>query len=520
MRQLIRRLGATPWVRKAVIGGVALAVFVLGATYLSLRYPPDAPSFIVFGSGKVAADRTASFRVRARLHDERTSPPVKVTSVDLVAPGVAPTTLGFQTTDGDPAAIEAVIPAFPGGKGPVKAALRVVATAEDRTTALDVPIEVLRVDPAFDEGLLDAPVTLGKTDKPFRLSVLGEGAGVVSQLDNRMFVRVRDPDGRSVADATVAITNKALPDGKLTLHTDENGLATWHLVAERPSYLFKTTVTKGDASAEFEDTLVPAGRQLLLRSDRPVLRVGEVGKVLVIAWHEQDVLFCDVRRGAVWLRGLRVALRSKGSAFDVGPFTEPGRYDVQCYAHPTSPGNTWATLPILVGDGDPLAVLAHEVGASRTLAPTSLELVATGSPDDALRYLQSLANAPIMGPEVLASTHETDVATREAAWDHKKRVVLFALGGVFVLVLLLVADLVIGNVLATRDRMRAYAAELAEESVDDEPAPGDDLDELTQLAHKSREGLVKTRGVLLLVLVGGTLIANIIGFIALMALIR
>ncbi|MCA9573536.1 MAG: hypothetical protein KC656_37125, partial [Myxococcales bacterium] len=84
----------------------------------------------------------------------------------------------------------------------------------------------------------------------------------------------------------------------------------------------------------------------------------------------------------------------------------------------------------------------------------------------------------------------------------------------------LVADLVIGNVLATRDRMRAYAAELAEESVDDEPAPGDDLDELTQLAHKSREGLVKTRGVLLLVLVGGTLIANIIGFIALMALIR
>ncbi|TNF29966.1 MAG: hypothetical protein EP329_14525 [Deltaproteobacteria bacterium] len=496
--------------RRGTFVGVGLAVFILGATYLSLRYPPDMPSFMVVGSGWAASGEPTALRVRARMIDARSAATISVERVQLgdrdvpfEAQGTDPVTLSFRM--------------------PVSAAagrterLRITATALERTETLEVPIEVLTGDPSTDVPPTPPP-KLRPTDKAFRLSLIAEGAGVVARLENSIYVKVRSPEGQAVAGAKVTISHSALPDGKVTLVTDGNGLAVFTLEANRPSYTLKMKVAKGEASAEFEETISPAGRQVLLRAPAAVLRPGETEDVEIDTWRRGATVFCDLRRGAVWLWSRQVDLGTDGSALTVGPLA-PGRYDLQCYFHAHTPGSTWATLPIIVGDGDRLELLRKRVEREEIVNPAALDTHEHASEALASGYFLALLNQPPMMPTLLANTREADQQLREDAWDAKKRLVLIALGVVFVLVVLLVFDLILANILAQRDRMRAFAADVALDG-DVIEADGDELDDLLVGAHKDRDSLVRTRGIVLVILVGGTIVANLIAFILLMVLIR
>lgn len=506
----LARFQGSPWVRRATFIGVGLAVFVLGATYLSLRYPSDLPSFMVVGSGWVASGEPTSLRVRARTIDARSAVTVHIDKVVF-----RDSEIPFEQTGTDPVTLSFRVPVVERGGGTEH--LRITATAGERTETLDVPLEVLVGDTMPDTIPLPPP-RLRATEKAFRLSLIAEGAGVVARLTNQVYVKVRDPAGEAVRGAKVAIAHSALPDGKVTLVTDGNGLAVFELEANRPSYTLKMKVTKGEAEAEFEETISPAGRQMLLHAPEAVLRPGMSEEIAVDTWRRGVSVFCDLRRGSVWLWSRQLDMGTEGHKVSVGPLA-PGRYDLQCYFHAHTPGSTWATLPIVVGDGDPLELLRRRVARAEIVNPAALDGHAHSKDALAAGYFLALLNQPPVMPTLLLNTREGDQQVREEAWGAKKRVVLIALGVVFVLVILLVFDLILANVLAQRDRMRAYAAELAADG-DIVEEDGDELDELVMASHKDRDSLVRTRGVVLVVLVGGTIVANLIAFILLMVLIR
>ncbi len=80
--------------------------------------------------------------------------------------------------------------------------------------------------------------------------------------------------------------------------------------------------------------------------------------------------------------------------------------------------------------------------------------------------------------------------------------------------LLWVGEMIIRNVLVTRQSLRRYAAEMMED--------GElfDIDELATTAGQQRARLLRTRGLLVLVVVGGAIIANVVGLLALFSMIR
>lgn len=521
---LISRLGALPWVRRAVFIGVGLAVFVLGATYLSLRYPADVETFMVIGSGHVAAGAPTALRVRARMIDGRVNVPVTVDAVAF-GPGVAAEgggdveAVAFEAEGDDPVTVLFDVPGrLPGIDGRL-GTIRLTVRAGDRREVLEVPVTVLSAAQVAEEAPFRVAPDLPETSRPFRLSVLPQGAGVIARLDNRVFLRVRDRDGASVAGARVAITSSAFPDGALTVRTDASGLAEFQLEATRPTYQLGFEVSAGGEQATFEETIAPAGRQILLRGPSGVVAPGERATVRIVTWKRQSRVFCDLRRGPAWLWSRAIDLPSDGKDVEVGPLPA-GRYHLQCYFHPHTPGSTWATYPLVVTDAPEIATLTSLVEREAKLHPASLAFDDAAADPEArervVSYLLAhLTAAPVM-PEVLLNTRADDDAAREEAWGSKKRLVLIALGGVFLLIVLVIFDLILANILAQRDRMRAYAAELSEDEAPDDPG----LDDLVMAAHKSREGLAKTRGVVLAVLVGGTIVANLVAFITLMILIR
>jgi len=518
--KLMGRLQGSPRMRAAVIMGIGLSAFVLGATYLSLQDPPDVPTFLLVGSDKVAAGTTAAFRVRARTLDAGASVDVTVPEVGFAGPGEERfTPLAIDVDPGDPATVLVTLPPQPPGSH--RATLRFFARADERVVALDVPVEVLTAEAEFSPHPRPPP-TLHPTERPLRLALVTEGAGLVSRLDNRLWVRIRDAAGEAVRGATVHVNHSTLPDGRLTLTTDAFGLASFNLEATRPSYMLRFQVSAGELEASFEELVIPAGRQLLLRPARHVIAPGDSLALRVVTWRRGEPLFCELRRGPVWLWSQRLDAQSD-LTFTVGPLEAPGRYDVQCYFHPHTPGTAWATTPILVGEGSPLALLRAQVDTYALLPEGALGDDPTGPAGELGPYLAAMLNAAPVPPAHLVNTRASDLASRDAAWDDRKRVVLFALGGVFLLVILVTFDLILGNILATRDRMRAYLSEMAEEDAHtDHPAeaPDESAEDMLPWAHKDRDGIVRTRGVLMILLVGGTLVVNVAAFIALMSLIR
>ena len=114
---------------------------------------------------------------------------------------------------------------------------------------------------------------------------------------------------------------------------------------------------------------------------------------------------------------------------------------------------------------------------------------------------------------MLVSTRESDVRAQKETRDRNQGGLLLAMAALVLVVLLFIADLLIGHSLDTRDRMRAFAMESIEDGTFD---PDHDFLNLQELA--ARKSMLKTRGMLLVFILLGTVALNAAGILAVLQL--
>jgi len=121
----------------------------------------------------------------------------------------------------------------------------------------------------------------------------------------------------------------------------------------------------------------------------------------------------------------------------------------------------------------------------------------------------------VVKPHVLASTRQSDLQLEKEERQERQGWLLLAMGIVALVVLLFVADILISHSLATRERMRAFAVE---DLLDGTFDPDEDFLNLRELAHK--KSMLRTRGMLLVFILVGTLTLNAAGILAALYLAR
>lgn len=487
--------------RAVISGALGLALFVLGVAYLSLGRQPDVATFFVLGGTHVRAGAPAAVRVRARLADARSGVPV------VVAP-VHPGADGVQVDGEEPAIVSFRVPAD--ARGAYSLALSAQVGPRQQELVVELPV----VRGSSRVGLPDLEPGLSETTLAHRVQVLPEAGELAANMDNRVFVRVLDVEhGAPVAGAAVTVEHPALTGGEHACTTDASGLCELSLVARQPSFRLVVEVRQGEVATRTDALLRPRGRRMLLRSPSPVVPPGEPVRVELTTWEAEETVYCDLLESGAWIASRRVGTRRGAATIDLGPLA-PGRYDLQCYAHDIDPGDAFATLPVIVEAGDPLEV-ALRVARGEGLVHRAAAVAPPGTVRAlALRYWTAVLRADPRPPRVLVSTREADLAARTELHEAAKQRLLLAIGAIVLVVLLWVAETILKNILTTRDSLRRVATEMLHD--------GDlvDVDDLTAASFSSRSALVKTRGVLLLVVVGGAIVCNVVGLVLLFLLIR
>ncbi len=127
----------------------------------------------------------------------------------------------------------------------------------------------------------------------------------------------------------------------------------------------------------------------------------------------------------------------------------------------------------------------------------------------ALDFLAALLRSEVVKPHVLAATRQSDLQLEKETRHTTQGWLLLTMGIVALVVLLFVADILISHSLATRERMRAFAVEDLIEGTFD---PDEDFLNLRELAHK--KSMLRTRGMLLVFVLVGTIALNAAGILA------
>lgn len=514
-------IASHPWVRVVVTGLVGLSLFGLGVVYLSLGGRPEVVSFMVVGGETVRAGDRGVIRVSARLADARRTASVRVTDVRIDGKpagehvdGERPATVRFQVPSDASDEVQLTLQAAVGEAG---------QGADDGvrhdTLALRLPVvhgsaDVLGAGLGYDE--------LGPVRTAHRVEVVPEAGALAAHMNNRVFVRVRTLEGKPLGGAAVTVEHKALSGGRYLCTTDASGLCSFELMARQPSLRLRVGIveTLPDGQSVRTDTealLRPYGRRMLLRMHPPVARPGSVPQATLLTWEDRAEVFCDLYAGDSWIWGERVQSEA-GQATLVLPRLGEGSHHLQCYEHALEPGEAFATLPVLVSDGDPLEVVLDRARAQRLDAPAGIVAPPGTDAALALAWWQALLRDPPRSPHVLLTTRATDLADRETMHETSKTRLLTAMALVFLLVLLWLGDVILKHIIDTRDRMRAYTLDVLQ---DDDGQAVAALDEpLLDATFQEREKLVRIRTLLLTVVLLGTIIANVVGFIWLMAIIR
>jgi hypothetical protein len=146
---------------------------------------------------------------------------------------------------------------------------------------------------------------------------------------------------------------------------------------------------------------------------------------------------------------------------------------------------------------------------------SSLETPPEADQGRALAFWLAMLREDPRPPVVLLRTRDKDLVARASERSSQKGLVLGLMGLLFFLLLAWVGEMVLRHVIETRDRLRAFQYE---DAIDDEPDA--DFDELIFATHRSRDNLMKTRGLLVAAVIFGTLILNVIAFVWLLAVIK
>jgi hypothetical protein len=487
------------------VTGVALGVafFLLGSAYLSLSEPEEISAVLVVGGERVRAGSPAHLRVAARSIPSRRAQPVTVRGLALEGEAIP------WSQEGDsPAMIVFEIPVDAPSRAQV--VLQLEVAGEPRSLPLEV--EVLRFTPTPSTPELASPVDLPEVATPHRVEVRPEHGDLVLAMENRLFVRVRAKSGTPIALAQVHLTHKSLPGGEARLITDADGLGSALVVADQPSLRIEVVAEAGGETTRTDALLRPRGRLLMLEAEKPVFRPGEPVVVQLRSWKRAATVVCDLLWEGAWIWS-RSVTTVEGQASIVLGVLGPSRYDLQCSPHPIDPGEAWASVPIWVDERPPLDVLARAIEAGGHIHPSGTSFTAKPVGARTLAYLSSHLRRLVEPPHVLVSTRESDLRAQKETRDRAQGWLLLAMAALVLVVLLFIADLLIGHSLDTRDRMRAFAMESMEDDTFD---PDHDFLNLQELA--ARKSMLKTRGMLLAFILLGTVALNAAGILAVLQL--
>ncbi|MCB9787585.1 MAG: hypothetical protein H6744_12965 [Deltaproteobacteria bacterium] len=497
-----QRLGDARWFRLTVTGLVGLALFVIGVMYLDLDREPDVTSFLVVSGAQARAGQPLALRVSGHLADARRSTPVSVSDVHI---GGAPAT---ATVSGDdPAIVTVPVPSDVGET----VALTMRADSDHGGATLEAELPVVH---GRATGLPELARSLSQeVTTDHRVTLLPESGELAANMDNRVYVRVLSREGAPVSGARVTVTHASLPDGAVHLVTDASGLAAFTLAGNQPSFRLAIDVRSGELHTETDALFRPYGRRMRLELWPPVVAPGDAVTAKLTTWEAEVRVFCDVLVDGAWVRSEQVTTAEGKARLDLGTLPV-GLHQLQCYEHPLDPGESFATAPILVATGPELPALLAEVRARALVVDSSA--VAPPGTDAALAagYWQAVLRELPRPPQILSSTRETDLADRKARHDRRKARLLLSFAGVLLLVFLWVAEHIVKHTIDTRDRIRAFAIESEMEGDDA------DVDALLPASSAQRHTLVRARGVLLAAVVLGAILANVLGLIALFAMIR
>ncbi len=499
----LHRLADARWFRLGVTGLVGSALFVIGVMYLDLDREPDVTSYLVVGGEQARSGQPVAVRVSGHLTDARRSRPVRVTHVRLDDKPVAAAVVGE-----DPAIISVPVPENAGDSVEIS----MTATSERGETELRFRLPV--VHGRASSGLPElAKTSLPKVTTAHRVTLLPEAGELAANMDNRVFVRVLSRDGEPVSQARVIITHASLPKGEVALVTDGSGLAAFTLAGNQPSFRLGISVRSGEDLTETDALFRPYGRRMRLDTEPIVAAPGTAVVATLRTWESGVRVFCDLVVDGAWVRSEAVTTDRGEARLELKGLPK-GLHRLQCYEHPLDPGESFATAPIVVADGPPLDALLAEV-RGRALVRDKVATAPPGTdPTLAAAYWQAILRETPQPPRVLVSTREHDLEARAAAHDRRKARLLLGFAGVMLIVFLWVAEHIVRHTLLSRDRMRAFAIE---SEMDGEAA---DMDGLMPAALSGRSALIRARGVLLAVVVAGAILANVIGLLALFAMIR
>ena len=495
-------LANNPSVRRFVVALVGAALFLLGSAYLNLQGPKDVTLLKVVGGQAVRAGLPTSFRVVSSWAQRRQGAVIEVSDVRIDGES----RLGAKVS-GSPALVTLTIPESAGDE--VQMAFDVTTEGRQETLHLAMPVRHMAPEPALPE---DRPL-LPETSKAHRISILPQAGVLAAGLDNRVFIRVRDLQGVPLNGAEVRVAHKSFSGGEVRLWTEGSGLASLTLDARRPSFRLLITVSHGGQTTEIEELLVPVGRQMLLSMAHSVVAPEAPIQAKLRTWQDDAEIYCDLLQGDVQVWSTRLVAEGGEATLSLGPWPE-GRYHLQCSDHPWAMGQAYATQAVVVSSAPPLEALLTELRDQQTLHPSGLVSPPGTKAALALDYWQAILAQPPVEQQILLSTREADLSSQVDAHESQKTQLLVAIGLVFLLVLAWVAEAILKNIIDTRDRLRAYAAE---SFMDDTPV---NVDGFVPADTRDRETLIKTRGILAATVFLGAIIGNIVGIIWLFALIR
>lgn len=476
-------------VRGLSLAFVLLAIALLGAVHFMSKSASALTSFQVYSGPAARAGQPTILRMTAHSSDGRRDLPVHLESLTIDGESAQ-----YELVGDDPTYVKLVVPNDAGSS----VAVAMSAQCDGITKELSAELRVHGPGPPRDRPPLNEEVErMLQAGAEQHLTLLPQSQVLVRGMTNVLYVRARDSSGAPIADAEVTIRNKILYGrDPLTKTTDPNGLVSFNMLdVGRPGYTFRVLATKGVAKMELEQQLFTNPRQMQLSIEPPVTPPAKQPHLTLHTWKEQTHAYCELMQGDVVVWAQYVRTRKHAATIRPG-WLAAGRYDMQCYDHPASPGTAYATTPVIVADGSPLAAVVEEVKRHQLPGSASVDpSEETDDPKVAIGYWLAVLRHELTQPKLVLDTRKEDIAAFNDTRKVRQTRVLSALGVVGLLFLLWLADGVLKTVIATRQRLREF---------DDSDAP-------------APIRLIRLRGALLILVLLGAIAASALGVVWLVA---